>query len=231
MTGSNHPAGREPSVKARHPQHRLGRDQANWAAHPRGRSPGSVTPSGVRALCRSRDVCVMLRSDRTTGKPCAGNPHARFERGSYPHPTDLSAGDSRIYQSLYSVRSHEPGSWLRSGGWDSSRWPTSWESHPRLKAADRELLAESLEWFGRNLDTPTRFNRSKSKGFYRRRTRGIAWFKDLLPEHVARMHQIKSVLERYGHPVVVLTESRVGYVIHDDAFQVIAEPFSDTQTG
>ena len=48
---------------------------------------------------------------------------------------------------------------------------------PRLQAADRELLAESLEWFGKNLDTPTRFNRSKSKGFYRRRTRGITWFK------------------------------------------------------
>ena len=53
----------------------------------------------------------------------------------------------------------------------------------------------------------------------------------LCTEHVARMHQIKSVLERYGHPVVVLTESRVGYVIHDDAFQVVAEPFSETQTG
>ncbi len=102
---------------------------------------------------------------------------------------------------------------------------------PRLEAADRERLAETLKWFGKNLDTPTRFNRSKSKGFYRRRTRGIAWFKDSATEHVARMHQIKDILERYGHPVVVVTESKVGYVIHDDAVQVIAEPFSDTQTG
>ena len=78
---------------------------------------------------------------------------------------------------------------------------------PRLQAADRELVAESLEWFGKNLDTPTRFNRSKSKGFYRRRTRGIAWLKDSATEHSSDV-QIKSVLERYGHPVVVLTESR-----------------------
>jgi hypothetical protein len=45
------------------------------------------------------------------------------------------------------------------------------------------------------------------------------------------MHQIKTVLELYGHPVVMLSEPRVGYVIYEDEFQVVAEPFSDTQTG
>ena len=45
------------------------------------------------------------------------------------------------------------------------------------------------------------------------------------------MHRIKGVLEQYGHSVVMLSESRVGYVAYEDAFQVIAEPFSDTQTG
>ena len=83
----------------------------------------------------------------------------------------------------------------------------------------------------KNQETPTRFNRSKSKGFYRRRTPGIAWFKDGATEHLARMHQIKNVLDRYGHPVVMLSERRVGYVIYEDAFQVVAEPFSDTPTG
>jgi len=29
----------------------------------------------------------------------------------------------------------------------------------------------------------------------------------------------------------MLSETRVGYVIHEDAFQVVAEPFSDTRTG
>jgi hypothetical protein len=45
------------------------------------------------------------------------------------------------------------------------------------------------------------------------------------------MHQIKIVLERDGHPVVMLSEPRVGYVTYEDSFQVIAEPFADTQTG
>jgi hypothetical protein len=99
-----------------------------------------------------------------------------------------------------------------------------------VEVADRNLLAANLAWFEKNLETPERFNRTKSKGFYRRKTRGIAWFKDTASEHLARMHEIKAVLEQYGHPVVMLSESRVGYVIYDDEFQVVAEPFSDTQT-
>jgi hypothetical protein len=101
---------------------------------------------------------------------------------------------------------------------------------PDVEAAERTLLAETLVWFEKNLETPTRFNRTRSKGFYRRRTRGIAWFKDSATEHLARMHDLKGVLENYGHPVVMLSEGRVGYVTYEDEFQVVAEPFSDTQT-
>jgi hypothetical protein len=102
---------------------------------------------------------------------------------------------------------------------------------PHVEAADRNQLTETLAWFEKNLETPTRFNRTKSKGFYRRKTRGIAWFKDTATEHLARMHQIKGVLENYGHSVVMLSEARVGYVTYEDTVQVVAEPFSDTQTG
>jgi hypothetical protein len=43
-------------------------------------------------------------------------------------------------------------------------------------------------------------------------------------------NEIASALSSSGHPVEMLVESRIGYVAHDDAFQVVAEPFSDTQT-
>jgi hypothetical protein len=102
---------------------------------------------------------------------------------------------------------------------------------PHVEAADRNQLTETLAWFEKNLETPTRFNRTKSKGFFRRKTRGIAWFKDRATEHLARMHQIKGVLENYGHAVVMLSEARVGYVTYEDSVQVVAEPFSDTQKG
>src|ERR1700752_271051 len=74
-----------------------------------------------------------------------------------------------------------------------------------VEVGDRDVLAEHLAWFAKNLETPTRFNRTKSKGFYRRNTRGIAWFKDTATEHLARMYEIKIILERYGHPVVLLS--------------------------
>ncbi|MGH9323358.1 MAG: hypothetical protein ACRD21_04675 [Vicinamibacteria bacterium] len=102
---------------------------------------------------------------------------------------------------------------------------------PRVSRADRAALADVLTWFERHLETPSRFNRTKSKGFYRRNTRGIAWFKDTATEHVARMHVIGIILEHYGHVVEMLSEARVGYVVYEDAFQVVAEPFSDTTTG
>jgi hypothetical protein len=98
------------------------------------------------------------------------------------------------------------------------------------EAADRDTLADHLRWFADNLDTPTRFNRTTSKGFYRRKTRGIAWFKDTATEHVARMHEISAILQRYGQPVSLLSKAKVGYVVYEDEFQVIAEPFADMQS-
>ena len=47
-----------------------------------------------------------------------------------------------------------------------------------VRADDRECLKGHLAWFERHLRKPDRFNRSGSKGYYRRKTRGIAWFRD-----------------------------------------------------
>ena len=41
---------------------------------------------------------------------------------------------------------------------------------------DRSVLTEALAWFGERLLTPARFNRTRSKGYYLRSTRGICWF-------------------------------------------------------
>lgn len=57
-----------------------------------------------------------------------------------------------------------------------------------VEPTDRESLAETLTWFDKNLEQPARFNRTQSKGFYRRNTRGIAWFKETASDHLARMH-------------------------------------------
>jgi hypothetical protein len=102
---------------------------------------------------------------------------------------------------------------------------------PSVDVKDRELLKQALAWFDQHLPKPNRFNRSKSKGYYHRNTRGIAWFRDSATDCVAKMHQIKEVLEANGHQVATIKETRVGYVVYEDTFQVVAEPFSETQTG
>jgi hypothetical protein len=95
---------------------------------------------------------------------------------------------------------------------------------------DREALTEQLAWFSRNLPIPKRFNRSTSRGFYRRRTKGIAWFREDALEYITRMHELKRVLEDNGQVVHLVREDRIGYVVYSDSVQVIAEPFADTRT-
>jgi len=96
---------------------------------------------------------------------------------------------------------------------------------------DRAALRDTLAWFGKNLAEPARFNRTRSKGYERRQTRGIAWFRDTAAEHIAWVQQLEAVLEAHGYHVSMLREERVGYVAHEDEHQVIAEPFADTRTG
>jgi hypothetical protein len=96
---------------------------------------------------------------------------------------------------------------------------------------DRDFLVEQLKWFAKNLPIPNRFNRSASKGYYRRNTRGIAWMREDALEHISRMHEIKRVLEANGYTVRIIEEDRIGYVVYKDDAQVIAEPFADTRTG
>ena len=93
------------------------------------------------------------------------------------------------------------------------------------------LAREALAWFGERLLTPARFNRTRSKGYYLRSTRGICWFRDTASEHIEQMHRIVAILEAYRHPVTIIRESRVGYLVYEDDFQVVAEPFADTRTG
>jgi hypothetical protein len=49
---------------------------------------------------------------------------------------------------------------------------------PNVRVEDRESLRDALAWFERHRATPDCFNRSGSKGYYLRNTRGIAWFRD-----------------------------------------------------
>lgn len=62
----------------------------------------------------------------------------------------------------------------------------------------RERLRELPSWLENNLATPSRFNRSRSKGYYRRKTRGISWFRDTTLIHLAKMEIVAAILTKHG---------------------------------
>ena len=103
------------------------------------------------------------------------------------------------------------------------------ERLPELDQHTLGRLEETLHWFRQNLPIPARFNRSKSKGFYRRTaTRGLSWFKPTAEEHLAKAFALAALLEENGYAVEVLRTSRPGYIVYEDQYQVVAEPFSDS---
>ena len=104
------------------------------------------------------------------------------------------------------------------------------QDHESVAHERRDRLKELISWFEKHLAVPDRFNRTRSKGHYRRVTKGIAWFKDSAHEHVQQLFRLRGVFEEIGYQVNIICESRVGYVIYEDEHQVIAEPFRETRT-
>ena len=92
---------------------------------------------------------------------------------------------------------------------------------------DREELDALLRWFGDELPVPTRFNRSTSKGHYRRATKGISWLKSSAAEHVAKLRRLAQILRDHGHHVDMIKSANPGYVVYQDEHQIVAEPFND----
>ena len=91
---------------------------------------------------------------------------------------------------------------------------------------EQEKLQELLDWFNTNLEKPIRFTASKPP-YYRKRNRAISWFKDTATEHIANLREIISLLDHHDVHTEMIQTDRPGYVVYQDAHQIVAEPFSD----
>jgi len=127
---------------------------------------------------------------------------------------------------IVSSRNHE--SQVRNGLFNAA-WNLRERDH--LPAEDEARLAAHFAWFDAHMNMPDRFNRTKSKGHYRRASKGISWFKDSAQEHIKRMHAIAAILERHGVAVETIRTDRPGYIVYEDDHQIVAEPFRDTPVG
>jgi hypothetical protein len=90
--------------------------------------------------------------------------------------------------------------------------------------ADHEEITvrEAFDWFNRWLPHPTRFARSRRA---HARNQAVSWFKDTAVTFIARMEDLAVVLVEHGHIVQRHATSRPGYIVNEDAYQVVAEPF------
>lgn len=98
-----------------------------------------------------------------------------------------------------------------------------------LDEDQRLQLTRCIRWFELHLPVPERFNRTTSKGHYRRQAKGISWLRDTASEHLAQLRALADEVRACGYEVVELRETRPGYVVHEDDLQVVAEPFRDTR--
>jgi hypothetical protein len=96
-----------------------------------------------------------------------------------------------------------------------------------LPEEEQEALQGLLKWFGKHLIVPPRFNRTSSKGWWRRDPRGISWFRVSAIEHISKAQQIAQIMRRNGTEVQELRTARPGFEVFADEYQVVAEPFMD----
>ena len=87
-----------------------------------------------------------------------------------------------------------------------------------ITGSDADDLNELGEWFNENLKKPASFGRG-------RLLLGISWFKNGSTEHIARIWEIVKILERNGIYVKKIRTDKPGYVIYEDEWQIVAEPF------
>jgi hypothetical protein len=84
------------------------------------------------------------------------------------------------------------------------------------------------QWFNDHLEKPTRFTASKPP-YYRKKSKAISWFKASAREHLAHARALVAILENHGVSVRMLKTQRVGYVVYEDEYQIVAEPFTGEQ--
>jgi hypothetical protein len=97
-----------------------------------------------------------------------------------------------------------------------------------LPEYEEAVLRELLEWFNSNLPKPHKFTNSKPP-YYRKENKAISWFKHTATEHIAKVRQIMAILENHGIHTEMIATDRPGYVVYEDADQIVAVPFSDSR--
>lgn len=94
----------------------------------------------------------------------------------------------------------------------------------KLNHYEEAQVQELIKWFKKHLPIPDRF--SKNKNNSHKNTRGLSWFKPGSKEAINKMWELKLIIENHGFNIRVLKTDRPGYVVYEDEYQIVAEPFN-----
>lgn len=94
----------------------------------------------------------------------------------------------------------------------------------RLPVYEDDALSDIIRWFDKNLARPDRFSRSLKP---HRRPKAVCWFRSSAREHLRRVWEMVRILEDNGVPIYTIKIETPGYLVYEDATQVVAEPFAD----
>jgi hypothetical protein len=94
-----------------------------------------------------------------------------------------------------------------------------------LDKHEEETEDEVHKWFDKHLKKPGRLTTAKPP-YYRKQNKAISWFKDTAQDHLAHIRRLVQILEHHGVSVRMLRTDRVGYVVYEDEFQIVAEAFA-----
>ena len=61
----------------------------------------------------------------------------------------------------------------------------------------------------------------------RRQSKGVCWFRSGASEHLKRIWDLIAICENNDVRIYMIKTDQPGYVIYEDAVQVVAEPFVD----
>ena len=113
------------------------------------------------------------------------------------------------------VGHNDEDSHVEQGIFQAAAQAIEWQS---ITGSDADELNRLRAWFSENLEKPTSFGRDTLR-------LGICWFKTAATEHITRIWEMANILERNGIYVKKIRTDRPGYVIYQDEWQLVAEPF------
>ena len=123
--------------------------------------------------------------------------------------------EKREYVRFVIGRRDDEDSHVEQGIFQAAVLALEWQN---ITGSDANQLSELRAWFSENLEKPTSFGRDKLR-------LGICWFKTGATEHISRIWEMVNILERNGIYVKKIRTDKPGYVIYEDEWQLVAEPF------